>query len=45
MDNIKLVVIIVKHGIRILSTIGHLIQLNLAPIYLGQSTPLLLLLP
>ena len=36
MDNIQLVVIIIKHGIRILSTMSHLIQFNLAPIYLGQ---------
>ena len=41
MDRIKLVVIMIKHGIRILSTISHIIQFNLAPIYLGQSTPLL----
>ena len=26
----------IKHGIRTLSTISHIIQFNLAPIYLGQ---------
>ena len=41
MDRNKLVVIIIKHVIRILSTISHIIQFNLAPNYLGQSTPLL----
>ena len=40
-DRNELVVIIIKHIIRILSTISYFIQFNLAPNYLGQSTPLL----
>ena len=40
-DKYQLVVIMIKHVIRTLSTINHIIQFNLAPNYLGQSTPLL----